>query len=277
MSENTNDLIDKALEGDTLSLEKLIIGIKDKIYNISLRMLWNPSDAEDTTQEILIKVITNLSKFRKESHFSTWVYRIAYNHLCNINKRGLERETLSFEIFEKGIKEGFDTKEFIDTSQLDRNMLEEELKISCTHAMLQCLDREDRMIYILSTMFDINSKEGAQIIRTTPEAYRKKLSRIRKKMQNFLNNNCGLANPEASCRCNRRIEIAIENQRINPKKLIFAEQPSVHENFLKACKDEMEQLDKVSGIFTSNPYYLTPEHIIKAINHIVRSYTGVCK
>ena len=102
-------------------------------------MLWNPAEAEDVTQEILIKVITNLSKFRKESKFSTWVYSIASNHIMNINKRELENQELSFEIFEKGIEAGFDTKGPVAILEADRNLLAEELKVSCTHGMLLCL------------------------------------------------------------------------------------------------------------------------------------------
>ncbi|MDP4094055.1 MAG: RNA polymerase sigma factor [Bacillota bacterium] len=271
MSDCNGELIEKAVNGDKQALEKLISGIKDKIYNLSLRMLWNPSDAEDATQEILIKVITNLSKFRLECKFSTWVYSIASNHLININKRGLEKQDLSFEIFEKGIEAGFDTNEPIMVSDADRNILAEELKVSCTHAMLLCLDRESRMIYILSSMFGINSNEGAFIMNITPETYRKRLSRIREKMRSFMENNCGLVNKNKPCRCNRRVEVAIESRRINPENLIFIDQPLAENGLVGACKEEMEEFDKVSAVFTSNPYYLTPDSIFQGIKKIITS------
>lgn len=271
MLEYTDELVEKAMNGDKQPLEKLIVGIKDKIYNLSLRMLWNPADAEDVTQEILIKIITNLSKFRMESKFSTWVYSIASNHLSNINKRGLENQELSFEIFEKGIEAGFDTKEPVVISEVDRNILAEELKVSCTHAMLLCLDREHRMIYILSSMFGVNSNEGAFIMNITPETYRKRLSRAREKMRSFMENNCGLVNQNKTCRCNRRVEVAIESRRINPEQLIFVNRPLTENDFVEACKEEMEGFDKVSAVFTSNPYYLAPENILQGIKKIITS------
>lgn len=273
MSEYTEELVGQAMNGDKQSLEKLIVGIKDKIYNLSLRMLWNPADAEDVTQEILIKVITNLSKFRLESKFSTWVYSIASNHLININKRGLENQELSFDIFEKGIEVGFNTKESVMISEVDRNILAEELKVSCTHAMLLCLDREHRMIYILSSMFGINSSEGAFIMNITPETYRKRLSRTREKMRSFMENNCGLVNQNKTCRCNRRVEVAIESRRINPEQLIFVNRPLAENDLVGACKEEMEEFDKVSAVFTSNPYYLAPESILQGIKKIITSDT----
>jgi RNA polymerase sigma factor (sigma-70 family) len=203
MQKCTEVLVEKAVNGDKQALEDLILSVKDKVYNLSLRMLWNPADAEDVTQEILIKIITNLSKFRSESKFTTWVYRIAQNHLINIKKRGLENLNLSFEDYEKGIEVGLD-KEQLPISDVERNLLAEELKVSCTHAMLLCLDRESRIIYILSSMFGVNSVDGGYIMDIKPEAYRKRLSRIREKMKNFMENNCGLVNPDKLCRCKQR-------------------------------------------------------------------------
>lgn len=64
-------LIEKATAGDGKSLETLILGVQDLVFNLSLRMLGTFADAEDATQDILLKVITHLSTFKKESAFST--------------------------------------------------------------------------------------------------------------------------------------------------------------------------------------------------------------
>ena len=82
-----NQLIIESLNGNKKSLEKLIKSIDGYVYNLSIRFLWNKSDAEDATQEILIKVITNLGKFEEKSKFNTWVYRIAVNYLVNLIKQ----------------------------------------------------------------------------------------------------------------------------------------------------------------------------------------------
>lgn len=271
MSEDTKELVQKAVNGDKQSLEKLLLSVKDKIYNLSLRMLWSPKDAEDVTQEILIKVITNLSKFRMESKFSTWVYSIASNHLINVNKKSMENLELSFDIYEKDISAGFDTKLPISLQDLNTNILAEELKVSCTHAMLLCLDREHRLIYILSSMFGINSTEGALIMNITPEAYRKRLSRTREKMRNFMENNCGLVSENMPCSCNKRIQVAVGNRRINPEKLIFVNQQLIESELVSECIEEMEKFDKASAVFLSNPYYLTPECVLENIKKLIIS------
>ena len=76
-------LIDQAIAGDKQSLETLLLGVQDLVFNLSLRMLGTFQDAEDASQDILLKVMTHLSSFKRESSFSTWVFAIALNHLKN--------------------------------------------------------------------------------------------------------------------------------------------------------------------------------------------------
>ena len=85
MNKKTNEelqaFVDKATAGDKKALETLVAGVQDMVFNLSLRMLGTFADAEDATQDILLKMITHLSTFRGESAFTTWVFRIAVNHL----------------------------------------------------------------------------------------------------------------------------------------------------------------------------------------------------
>lgn len=270
MTQWIEDYVKKALEGDKECLEKLILSIKDKIYNLSLRMLWNPLDAEDVTQEILIKVFTNLSRFRGESKFTTWVYRIASNHLMNVNKKGMELQEFSFELMEKDIAQGFETGQPITVSDVDREILAEELKISCTHAMLLCLDREHRLVYILSAFFGVNSQEAAQILEISPEAYRKRLQRARERMREFMEKNCGLVNDHEVCDCKKRVEVALLNHRVSKDRLMFVGQPCT-EGFVEKCKEEMEEFDRISAVFRSNPFYLAPAKITDTIKQLLDS------
>jgi len=90
-------LIDQALEGNQHALEKLIRR-QVWIYNITFRMVANPADTEDITQEILLKMITKLSTYNhKKASFRTWLYRIMVNHVINMRKRGCEKAIVSFE------------------------------------------------------------------------------------------------------------------------------------------------------------------------------------
>ena len=90
------DLVEQAKNGDRVALEKLVLRHQAWIYNIAVRMVFQPQDAEEVTQEVLVKVITKLSTFKGESKFRTWLYRIAANHVLNMRRRGLEAQRLTF-------------------------------------------------------------------------------------------------------------------------------------------------------------------------------------
>jgi len=179
MDQPTEELVHSAIEGDKDSLEKLIRGIQDRIYGLAMRMLWLPADAEDATQEILIKIVTHLANFRQESSFSTWCYRIAANHLLTTRKRWAERREMTFEQCEEEIHRGLAQAWPVCIPEVEHGLLVEEVMMGCMHGFLLCLDRELRITYILGEIFEVNSREGAEILTITPEAFRKRLSRAR--------------------------------------------------------------------------------------------------
>src|SRR5580692_6200779 len=89
------DLVEQAMNGNRTALEKLVVRHQAWIYNIALRMVFQPQDAEEVTQEVLIKVITKLSTFKSESKFRTWLYRIVANHVLNMRRSSLEGHNLT--------------------------------------------------------------------------------------------------------------------------------------------------------------------------------------
>src|SRR6266436_8634502 len=90
------DLVEQARNGSRAALEKLILRHQAWIYNIAVRMVFQPHDAEEVTQEVLVKVITRLSTFEGESKFRTWLYRITTNHVLNMKRRSAEALDLTF-------------------------------------------------------------------------------------------------------------------------------------------------------------------------------------
>ena len=219
MSKRTDEelmaLVDKATTGDKEALETLIFSVQDLVFNLSLRMLGTFTDAEDATQDILLKMITHLSSFRGDSSFTTWVFRIAANHLKNYKKHMFARYPLNFEYYGNDI-ENAKIDDVPDLTQnVETDILAEELKLSCTNVMLQCLDVESRCIFILGTMFQIDSRIAAELLELTPEAYRQRLCRVRKKMADFLAQYCGEYG-SGRCKCRDRVNYAIQSHRLNP-------------------------------------------------------------
>lgn len=265
----TQKLVRLAAEGDKGALEQLLTGVQDLAFNLSLRMLGTIHDAEDASQEILIRVMTNLASFRGESAFTTWVFRIAVNHLKNYRKSMFAQHPLSFEYYGEDIVSGKE-KDIPDlTMGVDRNLLEQELKLSCTNVMLQCLDTDSRCIYILGTMFHVDSRLAAEILEISPEAYRQRLSRIKKKMAGFLDEYCGLSG-KGVCSCSKRISYAIATHRVNPEK---PEYTSLEENteFLHECKTAMEEIDDRSLVFSSLPAYRTTRAARQYLDEFLKS------
>jgi len=72
---------------DSIRLNQLIEENYKKIFLLALKMLKNYEDAEDATQDIFLKVYENINSFRKEAKFTTWIYRIALNHIYYMNNK----------------------------------------------------------------------------------------------------------------------------------------------------------------------------------------------
>src|SRR5207253_2325217 len=98
------ELVEQAKNGDRAALEKLILRHQAWVYNIAVRMVFRPHDAEEVTQEVLIKVITKLSTFKGESKFRTWLYRIAANHVLNMKRRRAENQVTTFAAYGAAIE-----------------------------------------------------------------------------------------------------------------------------------------------------------------------------
>ena len=107
-------------------------------------MLGTFADAEDATQDILLRMITHLSSFRGDSSFTTWVFSIAANHLKNYKKHMFAHYPLNFGYYGDDI-ENRKIQDVPDLTQnVEKDILAEELKMSCTNVILQCLDAESR-------------------------------------------------------------------------------------------------------------------------------------
>ncbi len=263
-------LVDKATAGDKEALETLVAGVQDIVFNLSLRMLGTFADAEDATQDILLKMITHLSSFRGDSSFTTWVFSIAANHLKNYKKHMFAHYPLSFEDYGDDIENG-KIQDVPDLTQnVEKDILAEELKMSCTNVMLQCLDTESRCIFILGTMFKVDSRIAGDILEMTPQAYRKRLSRVREKMADFLNSYCGEYGG-GKCRCKDRVNYAIKNHRINPLQLDYTKAAEISESTLLDVKNAMEDIDNLSQDFSFCKPYQSPECIKNLIQELLDS------
>jgi len=209
-----------AVNGDRKAAEKLIVNHQVFVYNLALKMTKNTEDAEDLTQEVFIKALAALSRFEGKSKFRTWLYRIAVNHFLNAKKG--KSELISTDL--KTFFEYVDTIPDYEFSQEELSEISdtiEDLRISCTTGMLLCLDREQRIVFILGEMFDIDHNLGAEIMGISPGNFRIKLMRVREDFYNWMNNRCGLINLANPCRCAKKTKAFIDAGIVDPKNLKF--------------------------------------------------------
>ena len=212
----------RAKAGDRKALESVVLAVQRDVYDVALRFLWHPQDAEDATQDILIRIITGLGGFRGDSRFRTWVYRVACNRLLTLRKQHMERRSVSFEEFGEDLVRGLSDDSENAVYDADEALVLEEVKIGCTLFMLMCLDRRHRLAYILGEIVELDHREAAEVLQITPIAFRKRLSRARASVTSFMMSRCGLANPANACRCRRRVATAVKLGRVDPTNLLFA-------------------------------------------------------
>ncbi len=273
MESDIEKLVELAVVGKKEALEDLVKCIQDPVYKLALRMLGHLEDAEDAAQEILIKIITRLSSFRKESAFMTWVYRISANHLLNTRKRRAELMEVNFEQCQQQIDKGFAEQWHPSVSEAEQKLIVEELRVNCLQTLLQCLDRNLRMAYALGEIFEVRSDEGAYILDIKPEAFRQRLSRARKLIRKFMQKNCGLINSENPCHCSRLAPCAVKTGWVKPEKLIFAHhkgKPGTGD-FDESYLHELDELKRVAVLFRSQPDVSAPETFIENIKEVMDS------
>jgi RNA polymerase sigma factor (sigma-70 family) len=217
------ELVRSAQAGNREATELLLMRHQPWIFNLAVRMLMRRADAEDATQEVLIKAFKALPEFRGDSGFRTWLYRIAVNHILNVKKTSAS--VCSFE----DAARGFERVPDLDlpdprTVPVPVEVLIEETKIGCTMGTLLCLDGRQRLVFILGEIFGVSDQVGAEIVDVTPVNFRQILSRARRDLYEYLRGNCSLVNPDAPCKCVKKTRAFIQGGFVDPQKLQFTSQ-----------------------------------------------------
>ncbi len=266
-------LIDRAKAGDAAALEALVRRHQAFVFNIAVRMLYCPQDAEDATQEILIKVVTKLSTFEGRSRFRTWLYRIATNHLLNMKRGRMEPEMMSFADYGRGLDNTADL-DLPDPREVpvDVKLLVDEARIGCTSGMLLCLDREQRLAYVLGEILGLKDTAAAEILELSRDAFRQRLARARRDLHSFLSGQCGLMNKANPCRCEKKTRAFMQAGYVDPKKLLFArEHLRVMREVAPARSDDIDDYNQLGAeIYRAHPFY-EPSDLAARVREVVES------
>ena len=264
-------LVMRAQAGDRVALEDWVRRHQVWIHNIAIRMLADPQDAEDATQEILVKALTRLSSFEGRSTFRTWLYRIVVHHVLNVQRGWRESPTLNFGC----IAHELDFTPDLDlpdqsTVPADVRLLVDEARIGCTSGMLLCLDRDQRLIYILGEIFAVTDAVAAELLELSRENFRQRLARARRDLHSFMNAKCGLVNRDNPCRCVKKTRGFILAGYVDPKNLLFAgSRIQQVADVVRTKAAALSALDEQCGqVFREHPFHDSPD-LVQALRQFL--------
>ncbi len=250
------DLASAAAGGDRTALEALLARHRGWIYNLARRMLWDTRDAEDAAQEILLKIATRLGTFRGESALRTWAWRVAANHLLSRRRGTVEEVVHDFDCYGSSLAAMADS----DEPGPEERLLVEEAKVGCTIGMLLCLEREQRLAFVLGEIFGVTDAEGADVLGLTRDGFRQRLSRARRQLYAFLAGRCGLADPANPCRCARKTRAFVQAGIVDPSRLQFA--TAYRARVEQVAPARAEDLDRAASgfarLYREHPFFEAP-------------------
>lgn len=166
--------IDKVLEGDVSAYSMIVDKHKDLVFTVALRIVRNREDAEEIAQDTFLKVYQSLKSFKKESKFSTWLYRIVYNTaISKIRKRQLETTDLEYEIIENYT---------LDNIKEDVSRLEYDEQKILINKVIEKLSPEESTLINLFYLKEYSTEEISEIMNLSKANVKVKLHRIRKRL-----------------------------------------------------------------------------------------------
>ena len=193
--------------------------------------------------------------------------------MLNVKRGRLERETLTFRCYSHGL-DGTPDADLPDetTVDADTRLLVDEARITCTAGMLLCLERSQRIAYVLGEIFGVTDVVGAEVLDTTRENFRQRLARARRDLYNFMNDKCGLVDPANPCRCAKKTRGFIAAGYVDPGNLLFARERVLQVRDVARVKaDALATVDnRCADIFRQHPFYEAPD-LVPALRQLLAS------
>ncbi|NUP12261.1 MAG: RNA polymerase sigma factor [Polyangiaceae bacterium] len=273
MSITLDQLAEEARAGNRDSLEALVRGLQDPMYRLALRILGHPEQARDATQEILILVITQLSSFRGESSIKTWAYRVATRHVLRMRSRA--RRWTFESLADDDLGQPPNAIEPETLAHADARLLEEETFLGCTQAMLQALDADKRIAFVLGAICELDSHEAADILEISEAAFRKRLSRARAELDAFVGKHCGVADPANRCRCAHQVNLNVARGCVDPARLTYA--LSSRKTTVEALRalGEIREVRRSLELYRAQPAFEAPADYASAIRSMIDRATSL--
>jgi RNA polymerase sigma-70 factor (ECF subfamily) len=169
------------INGDSNSFAYLVDSYKDMVYSLAYKMTKNKEESEEISQDTFIKAYKNLNKFKGESKFSTWLYRIAYHtSLDQIKKH--KNNNATFEIHEVTLNQ-------IQSADDILQGIERRERAKIMDECLLRLPEEERSILWMFYYDELSLKEIIEVTSLTEANVKVKLHRARKRLLTIVEEN----------------------------------------------------------------------------------------
>ena len=174
-----NEIIRSVLRGNVNDFEKLVTAYEKNVYNIALRMVGDPDDAADMTQETFIKAYRALSGFRGDSKFSSSLYRIASNVCLDFLRSRSRHPQVSLSTVDEDDRATF---ELPDMRQNPEEQLMKKLGMEAVRRGLEQLPEQQRQILVLRELGGLSYAELAQTLGLEEGTVKSRIFRARKRL-----------------------------------------------------------------------------------------------
>jgi RNA polymerase sigma-70 factor (ECF subfamily) len=177
-----HELVKAVLDGDSDAFRGLVERYEGRVYAVVYGMVRNQEDARDLAQEAFVKAYRNLSRFRLESRFYTWLYRIAYNVTIDHIRRQKVRRA---EAFEEGVAvrgTGGQLNPGHHTDSPGKSLERKRLKARLLEALDELTD-DHRQIIVLRELEGMSYREISDVMGIPEGTVMSRLYYARKKLQ----------------------------------------------------------------------------------------------
>jgi RNA polymerase sigma-70 factor (ECF subfamily) len=175
------ELLQQAQAGDFAAFQRLIVNLQSRVYGLVFRILQQPQDAEDATQQTFMALIEHLDTFRGESSIATWVLKIASNNALKIlrKKRGLKVVSMS-EMASDDNYSDVPRPEFIAPWSKPADEIAQQAEVQAEiEVALSELDDKYRLVFILRDVQGLSVRETAEAMELTESTVKVRLLRAR--------------------------------------------------------------------------------------------------
>lgn len=175
-------------DGNKKAFDELVLKHQDRVFNLCYRLLGDYQEANDSAQETFVRVYQSLNKFRKESKFSTWLYRIAVN-TCKNRLKSLEyrfgKKMVRFDN-PQSAEDGPPSMEIRDEAISPFAELEKKEKLKTIHKAIESLPAAKKTVVILRDVEGLSYEEIAGITGYNLGTVKSKLARARSDLREKL-------------------------------------------------------------------------------------------